>query len=73
MSVSCHCPSLLQLGKAYHITICGMNPTYEYHILIFIERVWELIRFSPQAHAGSVTGLADEFYACGFESFTNKP
>ena len=50
-----------------------MNPNYEYRMLIFIGRLSGLIRFSPQAHAGAFTGFADEFYACGFESFTNKP
>ena len=49
-----------------------MNPTYVYRMLIFIERVSELIWFSPEAHAGSVTWLANEFYACGFESFAYK-
>ena len=47
-----------------------MNPTCVYRMLIFIERVSGLIPLSPQAHAGAFTWLADEFYACGFESIT---
>ena len=45
-----------------------MNPTYEYRMLIFNDRLLGLIRSSPKAHAGALTGFADEFYARGLES-----
>ena len=49
-----------------------MNPTYEYRMLIFIGRMSGSILLSPQAHAGAFTWFADEFYACGLESFAYK-